>query len=945
MGLMSQGIDWDPTNPEEWTRGRVLHWLDYHQFGRQWIEAFKRNDICHQRFLELSNYNNLKQLGLSESTSRFIRMLRSFRQVRSISSPLDNVSAADFGSVSSQPTFHKKTRSLEKYLYLKDNYRPQHRKQAGSHVLVTLDNANFSLVGISGCGTGQQVVDAIKDALALTGNQVTVHLTEYLYVPGDALSPDQVWSIVDAAAGDMVKLYLNVEVKSPSPLHEWSEHLQPNSNGHTPLSFSDEAYSDNAVGSPNGKPYPVTPAHLISNAEAKQFDYFNIKPSRLSLIAEQDERPSLPSTSIIAPSTIEDPPSTRRSPESTRSEALDSHLMRSVEPLKTHKKRYSEGRSMSIPQALTPLNESPGTFVPPEVYKQESTATLLSRTISANSTSTQTGSSGSRRGLPQLKVVLPGSAESSEPRQINFDNKRSSPYEGSSSHLVAQRIAPPPPLARQESSKYRPELSPQETDSAFPYKSNSKISRGRISMKQNASGLWDDVPEVESDTDDDNEGLWAIAPGSNEGFGLGSEHLASSTHSSQKLSERAARPSTEDVYNNLEEFFPDTDLDKPLIQIRPRAPEAAKEPGISRMKSIRVVAHEASHRMKSVRRLPSAKPILRRKSTKMWGQKVVEMREGSTITLRDKRQYVWIKGQLIGQGTFGKVYIGFNVTTGDMMAVKQFRNRSPYPRRRDERDSTTLSALYKEVENMKDLDHVNIVQYLGFEDKQDVCSLFLEYVPGGSVKSILNQYGRFSEGVIRFLTSQVLDGLSYLHSRLILHRDLKADNLLLDLDGTIKISDFGISKRSRDIYSNDAEMSMQGTIFWMAPEVVRNVVQNEKKGYSGKVDVWSLGCVILEMYAGRRPWSTEEAVGAMYKLGSSQQAPPIPEDTLRFVSSMGRDFLEKCFIIDPNERPTADLLLTHDFALSDPQFNFNDTELGRMLCEQAMVQKSQGYGP
>ena len=94
---------------------------------------------------------------------------------------------------------------------------------------------------------------------------------------------------------------------------------------------------------------------------------------------------------------------------------------------------------------------------------------------------------------------------------------------------------------------------------------------------------------------------------------------------------------------------------------------------------------------------------------------------------------------------------------------------------------------------------------------------------------------KFDETLIRFITKQILLGLEYLHSNNIIHRDLKADNLLLEVDGTCKISDFGISKRSNDIYANNANMSMQGTIFWMAPEVIDSMVE----GYSAKIDIWS----------------------------------------------------------------------------------------------------------
>jgi serine/threonine protein kinase len=157
------------------------------------------------------------------------------------------------------------------------------------------------------------------------------------------------------------------------------------------------------------------------------------------------------------------------------------------------------------------------------------------------------------------------------------------------------------------------------------------------------------------------------------------------------------------------------------------------------------------------------------------------------------------------------------------------------------------------------------------------CS-FLEYVPGGSVGSCLRKVGKFSENVTKSFTAQILEGLEYLHSKGILHRvitypirfdfrrsplwqDLKADNILVENTGICKISDFGISKRTDDLNAA-AFTAMQGTVFWMAPEVVKT----GKKGYTSKIDIWSVGCVVLEMWAGRRPWNDEESFAVMFKV-------------------------------------------------------------------------------
>ncbi|KAF2257500.1 hypothetical protein CC78DRAFT_588475 [Lojkania enalia] len=458
----------------------------------------------------------------------------------------------------------------------------------------------------------------------------------------------------------------------------------------------------------------------------------------------------------------------------------------------------------------------------------------------------------------------------------------------------------------------------------------------------------------------------------------------------------ANRPPAEALVEHLDEFFPNVNLDQPMIpedeatdadtsteltsdfskDSRSITPMSSFEDvsnkggtlkrgdaglqsiaqrnirksgvGLGRTKSIREVVKSQYQPLEKkplpgpagpsrVVTLRGGGDIVRRKSTKMFHAKIEQVKppRGSRLIQLEtipqdhlpmpQRQptFKWMKGQLIGKGTFGRVYLGMNITTGELIAVKQVEVNPKAAGSDKEKMKELVKSLDQEIDTMQHLDNPNIVQYLGCERKEYSISIFLEYISGGSVGSCLRKHGKFEECVVASLTRQTLCGLAYLHREGILHRDLKADNILLDLDGTCKISDFGISKKSDDIYGNDITNSMQGSVFWMAPEVIRS----QGQGYSAKVDIWSLGCVVLEMFAGRRPWSKEEAIGAIYKLGSLNQAPPIPEDVSRVIGVEGLSFMYDCFTIDPAERPTADTLLRAPFCFANPNYNFLDTEL------------------
>ncbi|KAG1803815.1 Pkinase-domain-containing protein [Suillus plorans] len=262
----------------------------------------------------------------------------------------------------------------------------------------------------------------------------------------------------------------------------------------------------------------------------------------------------------------------------------------------------------------------------------------------------------------------------------------------------------------------------------------------------------------------------------------------------------------------------------------------------------------------------------------------------------------WIKGALIGAGSFGKVYLGMDAVNGLLMAVKQVelpRGSAP----NEERKKNMLSALEREIDLLKDLSHPNIVQYLYSSVDDDFLNIFLEYVPGGSVTALLRSYGAFEEPLVKNFVRQILQGLNYLHERDIIHRDIKGANILVDNKGGIKISDFGISKKVDGNLLTGKRMnrpSLQGSVFWMAPEVVKQTA------HTSAADIWSVGCLVVEMLTGEHPWAQLTQMQAIFKIGQSAK-PAIPSD----ISSEAQDFLTKTFDLDHSARPSAGELLQH----------------------------------
>lgn len=286
-----------------------------------------------------------------------------------------------------------------------------------------------------------------------------------------------------------------------------------------------------------------------------------------------------------------------------------------------------------------------------------------------------------------------------------------------------------------------------------------------------------------------------------------------------------------------------------------------------------------------------------------------------------KTKFKWERVKLLGRGGNAKVYLGRN-QDGTRMAVKQVALMHQFSSKAE----AELKALENEVEMMKGLDHPNIIKYLGTERTDRCLFIFMEYISGGNLCSVIRKFKKrcLPESVVQNYVKQILQGLNYLHKKKIIHRDIKGENILVD-KGVVKLADFGSSKL---IINSQQHNSFKGTPAWMSPEVIRY------QQYSYASDIWSLGCTIIEMITGKKPWE-EEIYGLapeqiILKIGNKSIDPlkAIPDN----ISENLKDFLRKCFADSPNDRPTAEELLQHPFLVQEVKND--DEELNERIDEE-----------
>ncbi|XP_067947901.1 mitogen-activated protein kinase kinase kinase 4-like isoform X2 [Watersipora subatra] len=259
----------------------------------------------------------------------------------------------------------------------------------------------------------------------------------------------------------------------------------------------------------------------------------------------------------------------------------------------------------------------------------------------------------------------------------------------------------------------------------------------------------------------------------------------------------------------------------------------------------------------------------------------------NVVKINVKRvNFKWQRGVKIGEGAFGKVYTAINVDTNCMMAMKELRFQP--------NDVQTIKSIADELKTFEGIHHPNLVKYFGIEVHKEEIYIFMEYCNEGTLEE-MSKIG-LTESLIRRYTRELVIAIEYLHEHNIIHRDIKGANIFLVCNDKLKLGDFGCSAKLKDHTTFPGEMvAMVGTAAFMAPEVVTN------KGYGRSADVWSLGCVVVEMVTGKRPWHEMENMHQiMFKVGMGN-IPTIPEN----FHQEGIDFLSRCFQVEPSDRSTA----------------------------------------
>lgn len=268
------------------------------------------------------------------------------------------------------------------------------------------------------------------------------------------------------------------------------------------------------------------------------------------------------------------------------------------------------------------------------------------------------------------------------------------------------------------------------------------------------------------------------------------------------------------------------------------------------------------------------------------------------IKFDENPESTWTLVGELGDGSFSRVYKAEHKPSGRLAAAKicELKNE-------DE-----LQDLNVEIDILSACRHPNIVELIEAYYYESRLWMLIEFCEGGAVDSIMNELEKpLTEPQIRYICHELCKGLSFLHHNKVIHRDLKAGNVLLTLAGDVKIADFGVSAKNK--HTLQKRDSFIGTPYWMAPETIQCETVRDNP-YDYKADIWSLGITLIEFAQRDPPHHDMSPVRVLLKI---QKGDPPKLDFPSRWSKEFSDFLAICLQKDPTKRPTADQLLEHPF--------------------------------
>lgn len=292
------------------------------------------------------------------------------------------------------------------------------------------------------------------------------------------------------------------------------------------------------------------------------------------------------------------------------------------------------------------------------------------------------------------------------------------------------------------------------------------------------------------------------------------------------------------------------------------------------------------------------------------------LRESSTgnvnnIFANDSECYELI--DVVGTGSTATVYKAKVKSTGTLCAVKMIDLQS-LPETDEENEIQKFIS--SEITTLNSISHPNIINiYTSFVDPTGNNKLWMVMpFAGRSAKHIIDKYCQngFSEEATAFVIHGVVKGLAYLHEKQIIHRDVKGSNIFIEVNsGDVKVvlGDFGISANLvEDGQPITSRKTFAGSVCWMAPEIIE-----QTNGHKTSADIWSLGITMIEILMGKAPWQEFQPMKIVMKVMTNPAPRLDTKEDKKMYSRFSRDFVKKCLQKDPNERITAEKLLTHKF--------------------------------